>query len=570
MYLQITSVTVLGPGEDIYPGDTVTVSAYAYNGNSVRKFAVLTGTVYDEDNVAIKVLQSSSHWVEAGSQRVFGDSFTMPDESVTIWLWIYHWDFDVQDWEPTPDDSYGPISVTIGGVPPGGGSGEIRNIKVNDFPVDSSPAPMNVGDNFRFTFDAKNLQTTGDIRFEASVRMKAPDGLVVYTREHIDPAYPWTPPGQVYEFRFPKTSPLWEEEQFINKSGIWRADIYLYDNGTGELLDKKLNFALVDAEDVPGGLYNAEIVQPFNSQEGIREGNGTWKDPTSNPEIVIDSCIQLRLRVLNTGTMPVEVWGYATITNPNGLETYSPSDQMFGSLQPGSTHQFTFPLDGFCKDGKVGMEGQYDLNYRVEIKGNDGIRHEVDSQDYNFTVIGEPGGNGGEYDVRLDAIYVDQTGGLGGERVIPVDGILGKGARVSFWTYNESYIHARIFCAKVWVYGPGGEDDLKYYGEDCSNLPILPRGGHKFNFPSAYVPPGGDWFQVDEAGEWTIKVRFEGSGGELFDSYEGVLFTGPVAAPQDSWSLMSDMMPMMMILMMFGMVVPMTRDMTGEMETGYE
>lgn len=566
MDLQIVSVSVIGENGDINPGDTVTINAYAYNGNSERKFAVLTGTVYKEDGTAVKVLQSTSHWVEVGSQRVFGDSFTMPDYSVYVWLWIYHWDFDAQDWEYDPDDSYGPVSITINGGTPGGGEAEIRNIKVNDFPVGSGPAPMTVGESFRFTFDAKNLQSSGDIRFEASVRIKDPDGLVVYTREHIDPAWPWTGPGEVYEFRFPKTSPTIEKQQFINKAGIWKADIYLYDHGTAELLDKKLNFALVDAEDVPGGLYNAEIVQPFNSQEGIREGNGNWKNPATNPKIAIDSCIQLRFRVLNTGTMPVEVWGYAVITNPNGLETYSPSDQMLGSLQPGSTHQFTFPLDGFCKKGKVGMEGQYDLNYRVEIKGSDGIRREVDSQDYNFTVVGEPGGNGGEYDVRMDSIYVDQTGGLGGERVIPVEGILGKGARVSFWTYNESYLNARIFCAKVWVYGPGGENDLKYYGEDCSDLPILPRGGHKFTFPSAIVPPGGDWFQVDEAGEWTIKVRLEGSGGELFDSYEGVLFSGTQEEPQDAWNLMTDMMPMMMIMMMFGMMMPMVQD----MGAGYE
>jgi hypothetical protein len=75
---------------------------------------------------------------------------------------------------------------------------------------------------------------------------------------------------------------------------------------------------------------------------------------------------------------------------------------------------------------------------------------------------------------------------------------------------------------------------------------------------------------IDELGQWNIKVHItDASDGELLAKYEGLFFNGE-EAPESTWGVIGELMPLMMIMMMFAMVVPMMKDMTGEMEEGYE
>ena len=101
-YLEI--VKVEAPSEASY-GDTVSINIYVKNKWTARIFAIVTGA-YDTAEVT-----STSHYIDAGAQRVFGLSFTMPNKSVTLWVWAWYW--TDAGWSTSPDDEYGPVKIAL-------------------------------------------------------------------------------------------------------------------------------------------------------------------------------------------------------------------------------------------------------------------------------------------------------------------------------------------------------------------------------------------------------------------------------------------------------------------------
>jgi len=101
-YLEI--VKVEAPAQASY-GTTVTVNVYVKNKWTSRIFAIVTGA-YDTAEVT-----STSHWIDPGAQRIFGLSFTMPNKSVNLWIWAWYW--TETGWSTSPDDEYGPVTITL-------------------------------------------------------------------------------------------------------------------------------------------------------------------------------------------------------------------------------------------------------------------------------------------------------------------------------------------------------------------------------------------------------------------------------------------------------------------------
>jgi len=101
-YLEI--VKVEAPSDASY-GTTVNINIYVKNKWTSRIFAIVTGA-YDTAEVT-----STSHYIEPGAQRVFGLSFTMPNKSVNVWIWAWYWTAD--GWCTSPDDEYGPVTITL-------------------------------------------------------------------------------------------------------------------------------------------------------------------------------------------------------------------------------------------------------------------------------------------------------------------------------------------------------------------------------------------------------------------------------------------------------------------------
>jgi hypothetical protein len=138
-------------------------------------------------------------------------------------------------------------------------------------------------------------------------------------------------------------------------------------------------------------------------------------------------------------------------------------------------------------------------------------------------------------------------------------------ARISIIAETRSEERERLAC-EVWIYSPSSETEAKYHFEDTSAWPCCdPDAAHEFIFPT---PP--NTFVIDELGQWNIKIHItDASDSELLAEYEGLFFNGE-EAPESTWGMIGELMPLMMIMMMFAMIVPMMRDMTGQLEEGYE
>jgi len=359
-----------------------------------------------------------------------------------------------------------------------------------------------------------------------------------------------------------------------DEKGAYYADILLKARtsryGSSVEVDRKSNVKVFTVtQDVPPpGEEGSAIIQ----SPKIRECNGLWKDLTQNPELTAGKEIQVSFVAKNNSSVAVNIWGSIEVSGPSGV-TYTDEDDREGSLGIGQTHTFTFPWTGICKIGAIELTGSYKVKMKVDVVVG-GVRKTTDTKEYNFSVASGPGGEAG-FEAYMETIYVDQTGLAGGEQPIPVKGIAGKGARVSFHGVVKGVV-SHVLCAKVWIYGPAqtvGQQEgaithgpQKYYYEDCATLatmipaPTLPGYYHPFVFPSATVPPGGSWFQVDAEGQWTLKARLEDESGRLIEEREEILFTGAEQAPESIWGMMTAILPLMMLMMMMGMMMPMMRE----------
>jgi len=555
-YLNIASVSA--PSE-ANAGDIVNISVYLTTPQSERVFAIVTA------NANGVVFTTDSHWVDPGVQRIFGFSFVMPEGDVTIWCWAYFWMAD--HWSMNPDDEYGPIVVTLGGSTPPEAEASIEDIRVNGTP---KPLDLSVGDEFRVTFKARNEQTSGDIRFEAAYRVKNPNGLIVFNDNYADPAPPWTGPGNVYEFPFPRTLPLYQSSVLVNMEGAWKVDIYLYDYGTGELLDQATNVIVVNAEEVPGGTYDGEIVQPFNAQEGIRETNGNWVNPTTHPQLTQGNTMQVAYTAKNTGTLAVNIRGRATITGPSGV-TYDDDDEKLGALQPNGVHQFIFPWKYDWMQHAIDVVGNYTLDLKLEIK-EDGIWKIADTEHFTFIVGAENGNGNGEeptpdvYTGRIENIKIDWGNLPGGG--IPIGQVeyipTGESINIPFegWYDDGPSILPIRLRAELWLYGPNNEE--VYHAADVSGPAYTKGTAHGFQFP-----PLAGAITITEEGEYRLKINLTNSSGEyLLAQYETPAGEGVPAepAPAGVWDMMTSIMPLMMMMMLMGMMMPMMQGISGEEE----
>jgi hypothetical protein len=241
------------------------------------------------------------------------------------------------------------------------------------------------------------------------------------------------------------------------------------------------------------------------------------------------------------------------------------SDVSYLPYSPNTAHQFKF--DNQWKADEIGTYyATIILNARGSLYGSS---QEVDRETNVkvFTVSEAPAGPEPTPDVYKGEIrnkMVDWTNIVGGAKPFPLaePAPVGENMRISFEGYNLSDVAMRLR-AEVWIYGPGKRET--YHDEDISTLTYTKGAAHKFTFPKA---PSAT--PIDEEGEWTVKIQLTNSTGEfLLDEYDGALFAAE-PPPSSMWGMIADILPLMMIMMMFGMMIPMTREMAGELEAGYE
>ncbi|GAI90490.1 unnamed protein product, partial [marine sediment metagenome] len=104
----------------------------------------------------------------------------MPSGDVTIWCWVWSWDFAVSAWSSTPEDEYGPVIVRLGGEPPSPEiAGVIESLKV--YAEGTAPVPpplLNVapGKKVSIKFDAHSGYGSFPfgLWFDATVILKKP------------------------------------------------------------------------------------------------------------------------------------------------------------------------------------------------------------------------------------------------------------------------------------------------------------------------------------------------------------------------------------------------------------
>jgi len=350
----------------------------------------------------------------------------------------------------------------------------------------------------------------------------------------------------------------------VDAYGDWKATIELRaGSASGALLDSKTRVKIFSTlEEPPDGGYDGEIRNPR-----VRECNGAWKSMDgAEPVIPSGSTIQVYFDGRNLCGSLASMHGWVTVKSPSGATVLEAFDDDTVIVSDGADHHFTFPGAYSCSLEELNEAGRYSVGIVLKAE-HDGVEEEVASEDYYFSVSGEPGNGGepsGKAEITAKTIDYELIGaGVPFPATAPVP--VPEHARISVIAVTRSEERERLAC-EVWVYSPSSEVEAKYHFQDTSSWPCCdPDAAHEFIFPT---PPGT--FVIDELGQWNIKVHItDASDGELLAKYDGLFFNGE-EAPESTWGIIGELMPLMMIMMMFAMVVPMMRDMTGTAEEGYE
>jgi len=569
-YLEITSIT--GPSEANY-GDTVTLNVYVKN---VWTGDIMYATVTANSD-GIKILDLPNYRINAGQTIMWPVTFTMPNESIVLAIGAFYWGTG-EEWVEA-DHKYISISL-VGEEPPPEIDGVIEGLKVyaeGTAPV--TPPLLNVtpGKKVSIKFDAHSGYGSFPfgLWFDAYAILKKPVSgsqsrydrsetgpYSKCTLDHFDFSYDWT----------------------ADEKGTYYADIILKARssliGSSVEVNRKTNIKVFTVtQDIPlPDEYAGRITNPQ-----VRWGISNWRPAPATIEQ--GQGFSIAFTGYNDSSIALVLKGEYELTYPSGKKA---SGSMISYLTeipfiektigPGKSWTPKWDEYGKPNDFVADEAGDYTAKFSLYGKKagepDSAFRELCTPWEDKILVVTEteppPDGEEAEFDGHIGIIYVDQTGLPGGEQAIPVIGVSGRGARVSFHGHNDDPIFPHTLCAKLWIYGPApvlGQQagithgPLKYYYEDCSNIPVLPRGNYwSFVFPSAVIPPGGQWFQIDQDGQWTVKVRLEDSHGGLLDSKEEILFSSAEEAAPSSWGILIDMMPLIMIMMVMAMIVPMTKE----------
>jgi len=557
-YLEITYVR--GPTEAEY-GSTVSILVDVKNKWTQGLTCAVTAAV---DGIEV---QAGSHTLNPGVTTLYPVTFIMPNKSVTAHIGAYFWGTD-SNWHEDDDDFYD-VSL-IGEEPPEEISALIESLKVYAEGIAPITPPLNnitPGTGLSIKFDAHSGYGSypQGLWFDASVILKKPEtgNQERYDKSETGPYSKCT----LDHFDF-------KDDWVADEKGTYYATIILRARnsllGSSEEVDRKSNvkvFTVTEDPSPPGADYDGEIRYPK-----IRKCNGTWQSLEDGAAgIPAGKTIEGKFDGRNLCGCYAAMHAWVTIKSPSGVTVFSDYDDYTTIRADGTDHHFKFPQIG-CSAQELTAMGEYDMEIVLKAE-HDGVEEEVDRKSYVFNVVeGEEPPDGeapSDMNGYIEQVYVDWTNFAGGELPVPISGApLGENFRISYHgTIIETLLHTQTTRGYVWLYGPDGT--LKYSDSD-SVLPSgyipAPSAGawyHPFVFPS--VPSA---WPLDEQGEWTYKVRFEDSQGKAIDEREGVLFASVEEQPGSSWSVIIDMMPLMMIMMMFAMMVPMMRDVSGELEEG--
>jgi len=565
-YLRIDSIAAYPDVAD--PGDFIALSIQVTNISSQGVYGNVHGG-YD----GVEIPRGPDFVVEAGATRMFYRSFYMPNKSVTGTITVSYM-FDagggaVGYW----GDDTKEFQVALYGEepPPPEISAAIENLKVyaeGTAPVNPPLNSVTPGKKLSIKFDAHSLYGSlpFGLWFDASVLLKKPatGNQERYDRSETGPYSRCT----LDHFDFNK-------DWVADEKGTYYATVILKARtsllSSSVEVDRKSNvkvFTVTEDPSPPGSDYDGEIRYPR-----IRNCNGIWQSlENGSAQIPAGTTIEVKFDGRNLCGCYAAMHGWVTVKSPSGVAVFSDYDDYTVIRADGTDHHFTFPPIG-CSAQKLTTLGEYTIEIILKAE-HDGVEQEVDRKSYTFNVVegeGPPDGEISDLNGYIEQVYADWTNLAGGELPVPISGApLGENFRVSYHgTIIETLLHTQTTKGSVWLYGPGGA--LKYYLYDD----VLPTGYiwapsagawyHPFVFPS--VPNA---WPLDEQGEWTYKVRFEDSQGKVIDEREGVLFSSVEEQATSSWGIIIEMMPLMMIMMMFAMMVPMMRDVSGELEAGHE
>ncbi len=564
-YLRIDGITAYpNPAEE---GDWVALSIQVTNISSQGVY----GNVHGAYN-GVPIPRGGDYIVEAGATRMFYRSFYMPSASVTGTITVSYM-FDagggaVGYWADDTEE----FTVDLLGAPEQY-DGRIENIRIkwgsSAFPASlysAIPQQIPYGNYFRIGFTGRNLSDV-NLTLWGSVKVYRPNGSLFYQDQDVETGY--TGPGGTHNFEFPQPTSAAKQ---VDAYGTWKATIELRASGSsGELLDYKTQvvmFSTPEEEPPPGAGYDGEIRYP-----SIRKCNSTWQPLADGVvQIPVGNTIEVKFDGRNLCGCYAAMHGWVTVKSPSGVTVFSDYDDNTVIRTDGTDHHFQFPELG-CSAQELTALGEYTVEIILKAE-HDGVEQEVERQSYTFNVIegeGPPSGEPSDLNGYIEQVYADWTNTPGGELPVPISGApLGENFRISYHgTIIETILHTQTTKGYVWLYGPDGS--VKYEDSDS----VLPSGYiwapsfgawyHPFVFPS--VPSA---WPLDEQGEWTYKVRLEDSQGKVIDEKEGILFLSVVEQPGSAWGIIVEMMPLMMIMMMFGMMVPMMRDVSGELEAGHE
>lgn len=331
-YLEIVSVDA--PSEAAY-GDTVLINVFLRTNYTSRVFAIVTAR-YDESE-----LQSSSHYVLPGTQRIFGLSFTMPNKAVTVWVWAYYWTA-TGNWSAEPDDQFGPVEIALTGAPPPepGVTAKIEDLRVFDenhapaFP----PQETLAGKKLSVHFMGMN-HSDSTLYFDATVRLRKPSGV----EEKRDVSYlPYTP-GAGHPFKFTN---CWEADEI----GTYYGTIILYARtipyGTSQEVDRKTDVKLFTVSEAPEepepepDVYKGKIENKMVDWTNIVSGAKPF--PLAEPAPVGEN-MRISFEGYNLSDTPMRLRGEVWIYGPGGRETYHGEDVSTGTYTKNTLHKFTFP-----------------------------------------------------------------------------------------------------------------------------------------------------------------------------------------------------------------------------------
>lgn len=337
-YLEISNVFTKPEAEE---GELVIVYLTLKNKHTSAILACLTGC-YDTEE-----MQTNWATLKAGTEYSWNLRFTMPNKSVTVWVWACY-QTAVEPYYVV-DDEFGPISILLpGALPPEEEyyDGAIESLSVNGKPC---PARLSYGDRFRIQFIGRNKSSVR-VRQWASVDIYKPSGARAYHGEAVE-AWPGTGPGGTHGFEFPIVLPIPEYAVTVDEYGNWTATIEIRVNdASGYLLAKttkerilycptpeeepepipdvylgKIENKMIDRTVLPGGGEHIPLTVPLNDKFRFLFDGYNLSDTTMR--------------------LATEVWIYG----PDGVEKYHhPLDVALLATAKGDCHHFVFPSDPFA------------------------------------------------------------------------------------------------------------------------------------------------------------------------------------------------------------------------------